>query len=163
MEGEGAGSPYDVLDGQHVELAANHSALVIALEHRFYGASAPTADMSVDNLGYLSSHQAIADIARFLNEFVPANYPNVTAVITFGGSYPGALSAWVRLRLPHLVWGAFSTSSPVEAIADFTGYNDVVSASLSSSLVGGSPACLTAVKAAFQVIDTAMRGSNSGE
>lgn len=27
VEGEGAGSPYDVLSGQHVELAANHSAL----------------------------------------------------------------------------------------------------------------------------------------
>ena len=34
VEGEGAGSPYDVLSGQHVELAATHDALVLALEHR---------------------------------------------------------------------------------------------------------------------------------
>lgn len=119
VEGEGAGSPYDVLSGQHVELAANHSALIIALEHRFYGASIPTSDMSNDNMKYLSSHQAIGDTARFLREYVTATYPNVTAVVTFGGSYPGALSGWLRFRLPHLVWGAFSTSSPVEAIADF--------------------------------------------
>ncbi len=34
VEGEGAGSPRSVLYGQHMELAANHSALVISLEHR---------------------------------------------------------------------------------------------------------------------------------
>ena len=48
-------------------------------------------------------------------------WPGVTQVVTFGGSYPGALSAWIRLRLPHLVSAAFSTSSPVEAVIDFTG------------------------------------------
>lgn len=30
------------MQGQHVELAANYSGLVIALEHRYYGASTPT-------------------------------------------------------------------------------------------------------------------------
>ena len=34
VEGEGSGSPRSVLYGQHMELAANHSALVISLEHR---------------------------------------------------------------------------------------------------------------------------------
>lgn len=34
VEGEGAGSPLDVVQGQHVELAANYSALIVALEHR---------------------------------------------------------------------------------------------------------------------------------
>lgn len=73
---------------------------MIALEHRFYGASIPTADLSTDSLSLLSSHQSIADISRFLVEYVAVAYPNVTAVVTFGGSYPGALSAWTRLRLP---------------------------------------------------------------
>lgn len=163
VEGEGAGSPYDVLSGQHVELAANHSALVIALEHRYYGASVPTGDMSVDNMGYLSSHQAVGDVARFLREYVAVQYPGVTAVITYGGSYPGALSGWLRFRLPQLVWGAFSTSSPIEAQADFQGYNNVVAASLSSPLVGGSAHCLANVKAAFAVVDTAMRGDTASK
>lgn len=35
-----------------------------------------------------------------------------------------------------------------------------MSASLSSPLVGGSDACLSAVKAGFAVVDTAMRGTN---
>lgn len=158
VEGEGAGSPYDVLSGQHVELAANHSALILAVEHRFYGASAPTDDLSTENLKYLSSHQAVGDVARFLREYVAAKY-NVTSVITFGGSYPGALSAWLRFRLPHLIYGAVSTSSPVEAQVDFQGYNNVVAASLSNTAVGGSDACLAAVKAGFAALDAAMRGT----
>lgn len=35
VEGEGTGSPYDVVLGQHVELAAQHGALIISLEHRW--------------------------------------------------------------------------------------------------------------------------------
>ena len=34
VEGEGSGSPIDVVLGQHVELAAQHGALIISLEHR---------------------------------------------------------------------------------------------------------------------------------
>ena len=66
IEGEGAGSPYSVLGGEHVALAAQYGALIVSLEHRYYGASIPTADLSTSNLRYLSSHQAIADIATFI-------------------------------------------------------------------------------------------------
>ena len=47
------------------------------------------SDMSVDNLQYLSSEQALADLAYFHN-FVSTNY-NVTGSkwVSFGGSYPG--------------------------------------------------------------------------
>ncbi len=41
---------------------------------RFYGESHPTEDMSVKNLAYLTSEQALADIANFVtamnNEYV---------------------------------------------------------------------------------------------
>jgi hypothetical protein len=47
------------------ELARLHGALVIALEHRFYGESHPVANMSTANLGLLSSEQALADVALF--------------------------------------------------------------------------------------------------
>ena len=46
-------------------LAEKHGALMLALEHRFYGESRPTADMSVASLGHLTSSQALADLARF--------------------------------------------------------------------------------------------------
>ena len=65
------------------------------------------------------------------------------------------------MRLPHLIDFAFSTSSPVEAKIDFTGYCDTVSDAVSSDLVGGSPACRTALASAFAAIDTELRGSDA--
>ena len=46
-------------------LAAETGALMVALEHRFFGESYPTPDMSDENLKYLTSNQALADLARF--------------------------------------------------------------------------------------------------
>jgi serine protease 16 len=163
IEGEGAGSPYSVVSGEHVSLAAQYGALIVSLEHRFYGASIPTADYSTSNMYYLSSHQAIADLAAFFTLYLKPTY-NLTVknkVVTYGGSYPGALSAWARLRLPHIVHTALSTSSPVEASIDFTGYNAVVANSLSYPLVGGSSQCLQAMTQAFQAIDAAFTGSDA--
>jgi len=164
LEGEATGSPYSVLSGQHVELAAVHGALIISLEHRFYGASQPSRDWTPASLARLSSHQAVGDVARFLRAHVGPTY-NVTfpatKVVTFGGSYPGALSAWVRLRLPHLVTAAVSTSSPVLASFDFAAYNAVVGRSLAQPLVGGSPACAASVAAAFAALDAALRAGGA--
>ena len=160
IEGEGAGSPFSVVSGEHVELAAEYGALLVALEHRYYGASIPTPDLSTPNMRFLSSHQALADIAAFYeNALRPAfNLTVRNKLVTFGGSYPGALSAWARLRLPHIVHAAVSTSSPVQASFDDVSYNDVVAASLAMPLIGGSPGCAAATAAAFRAMDAAFSG-----
>jgi hypothetical protein len=71
----------------------------------------------------------------------------------------GALSAWARLRLPHIIHTALSTSSPVQADFDFTGYNYVVGQSLGKASIGGSAACVASTTAAFAAIDAAFAGS----
>lgn len=43
--------------------------------------------------------------------------------IVFGGSYPGSLAAWMRVKYPFLVHGAMSASGPLLAEADFAGKN----------------------------------------
>lgn len=49
------------------------------------------------------------------------NLPPDTKWVAFGGSYPGSLAAWLRLKYPHLVHAAVSSSGPLLAKIDFKG------------------------------------------
>lgn len=42
-----------------------------------------------------------------------------------GGSYPGALAAWMRYKYPHIVDGALASSAVVKAIDDMWEYDRV--------------------------------------
>ena len=151
--GEGALSGYEVVSGENVELAQAHGALLFALEHRFYGGSQPTSDLSLENMGLLSSHQALADLATFVT-WANEEYgiPADAKWVTFGGSYPGALSAWARLKFPNLIHAAVASSGPVQAKLDFTGYHTVVAESLKLEEIGGSQLCYDRTRAAFQTV-----------
>lgn len=50
------------------DLAKENNALLMNVEHRFYGESYPTKDMSTKNLQYLSSQQGLADLARVITQ-----------------------------------------------------------------------------------------------
>jgi len=77
-------------------------------------------DLSTDNLVYLSSEQALADVAKFIIN-VHKEFKETSKVITFGGSYAGSLSAWMRLKYPEIVYAAVSSSAPLLAKVDFNG------------------------------------------
>ncbi|XP_002738015.1 thymus-specific serine protease-like [Saccoglossus kowalevskii] len=152
--GEGALGAYDVEEGEHVDLAKKYGALIFAVEHRFYGASINKDGLKLEYLQYLSSQQALADLASF-HRFATSKY-NITQSniwICFGGSYPGSLSAWFRLKYPHLVYGAIASSAPVRVVKNFEGYNQVVAASLADPVVKGSLKCSDNIAAAFKIID----------
>lgn len=79
-------------------------------------------DLSNDNLKYLSSEQALADLAFFITAMNKKyNLKENIKWIAFGGSYPGSLAAWLREKYPHLVHGAISSSGPLLAKVDFFG------------------------------------------
>jgi len=131
--GEGAISEKEVTG--HLMMssyAQTYHAMVVSVEHRFYGKSQPLVNLTTEHLRLLSSQQALADLANFIVS-LKAKYGVPDApVVTFGGSYPGALSAWFRMKYPHVTMGSVASSAPVFAALDFYGYMDVVDKSLAS-------------------------------
>ncbi|XP_050515091.1 putative serine protease K12H4.7 [Diabrotica virgifera virgifera] len=120
--GENEASSSWVTGGSWITYARQYKAILFELEHRYYGNSHPTVDLSTENLVYLTSQQALGDLAFFI-ETMNRQYnltPDVKWIV-FGCSYPGNLAAWMRLKHPDLVHGAVSTSAPLLAKLDFPG------------------------------------------
>merc|ERR1719242_2978591 len=141
--GEAEANPRWLDYGAWYKWAQENGAALFVLEHRFYGESKPTEDMSGENMKYLSSRQGLEDAARFISEMNRRH--NLTTWITFGGSYPGSLSAWMRLRFPHLVSGSVSSSGPLFAKLDFSEYLQVVMDALDTT----GPGCNVALEEAL--------------
>eukprot|EP00873_Tetraselmis_striata_P009752 jgi/Tetstr1/430016/TSEL_019877.t1 len=144
------------------ELAREHGALMLVLEHRYYGESFPVADMRPNKLRFLSSSQALADLAWFIS-WVSSSSPHLAAAdppltlpasaadsawVAFGGSYPGNLAAWLKIKYPHLLVGSVSSSAPVQAEYNFEQYAQVVGSALGDPELGGSTACFSRVEEA---------------
>uniref|UniRef100_UPI00398E61FE thymus-specific serine protease n=1 Tax=Pristiophorus japonicus TaxID=55135 RepID=UPI00398E61FE len=130
--GEGTANPAWMDYGAWLTFAEKLGALCLLIEHRFYGKSWPTMDLSISNLLYLRSDQALADIAHFRTKVDVKMNLTHNKWIAFGGSYPGSLAAWFRLKYPHLVYAAVASSAPVQAVVNFLEYLEVVNYSLES-------------------------------
>lgn len=108
------------------DLAKQHRAMLVNVEHRFYGESYPTRDMSTENLQYLSSQQALADLARIIDHVKTTMDTPTSPVITVGGSYPGNMAAWFKLKYPQVTVGSIASSAPLTAKTNFYEYMEVV-------------------------------------
>ncbi|KAM4694363.1 putative serine protease K12H4.7 [Discoglossus pictus] len=128
--GESTVNPAWMTTGTWMTYAKKLGALCLLLEHRFYGKSKPTEDLSTENLCFLSSNQALADIAHFQTEISKKLKLGNRKWVIFGGSYPGSLAAWYRLKYPHLAYAAVASSAPVNAKVNLLEYLEVVQASL---------------------------------
>ncbi|XP_076916489.1 putative serine protease EDA2 [Bidens hawaiensis] len=113
-------------------LAKKFGAAVVSLEHRYYGKSSPFKSLTTKNLKFLSSKQALFDLAAFRQFYqesinLKLNRTNVdNPWFVFGVSYPGALSAWFRLKFPHLTCGSLASSGVVLAVYNFTEFDQQV-------------------------------------
>lgn len=152
--GEGEATAKWMREGAWVHYAEHFGALCFQLEHRFYGKSHPTGDLSTANLAYLSSEQALADLANFVSAMkVKFNLAESQKWVAFGGSYPGSLAAWAREKYPHLIYGSISSSGPLLAEVDFKEYFEVVKASLASY----KPDCVEAVTRSFAQVEILLK------
>uniref|UniRef100_A0A665VQA6 Serine protease 16 n=1 Tax=Echeneis naucrates TaxID=173247 RepID=A0A665VQA6_ECHNA len=157
--GEGPIYKFDVLAGHHVDMAGEHGALLLAVEHRFYGDSINPDGLETENLADLSSQQALVSGPCRFQSF---NLSCRNIWISFGGSYSGALSAWFRGKFPHLVYAAVASSAPVKAKLDFSAYNDTLHRCVKLTL-GLFLQCLAAVRDAFSTVEAALMGGNTSQ
>jgi hypothetical protein len=153
----GEGPPLDgsvVVASPHcnvaVEWLEETKAIMFAVEHRYYGchnmSACPYKQSDQHPLQFLSSRQAIEDLAEF-HAFasIAYNLSEANKWVSFGGSYPGMLAGWFRVKHPELVHASVASSAPVKAILDMTGYNDVTTEAYTVESVGGSKECSSAI------------------
>jgi len=146
--GEGEASPTWLNYGVWYSIAQENKAAMFILEHRFYGQSRPTEDMSLENMKYLSSRQGLEDLATFMTSMSSTH--NITGPwVSFGGSYPGSMSAWLKLKYPHLLAGAVSSSGPLFAKMDYFEYLGVVRDALDTT----GPGCNEAITEALEEVE----------
>ena len=105
--------------------------------------------------------QALADLARFVQHItlfskgstdttstpplVVRAATSTSQVVTFGGSYPGALAAWFGLKYPQLIAGTVASSAPVYAEYDYQQYAEVVGTAMGHEGIGGSAQCVQVI------------------
>ncbi|EME38167.1 hypothetical protein DOTSEDRAFT_75982 [Dothistroma septosporum NZE10] len=109
-------------------LAEEIGAATIVLEHRYWGVSSPFADLTTENMRYLTLDNALKDMTYFANnvklpfaEHASSSAEDVPWVV-MGGSYSGALSAWLASVESGTFWAYHASSAPVEAVSDYWGY-----------------------------------------
>ena len=139
-------------------LAKRFEAYVLQPEHRFYGASQPLGSQNHSNhdlVGYLSPEQAMADVIRLVKHkqeelhCSPDRWAaSYCPVITVGGSYPGFLSAMLRLVYPDVVDISYASSAPLHLYAQEVNASDYYEF-VTDVTEEAAPGCAAATKAAL--------------
>lgn len=120
-------------------------ARMFMLEHRYYGDSQPFAELTTENLKYLSTEQALRDLVAFKQAMV-SKFGLSGPWVIVGGSYAGNLAAYARTRYPQEFAGALASSAPLWAKADFKEYDRKV-----AEWAGAS--CVSALNTALDEIE----------
>ncbi|TGJ78677.1 hypothetical protein E0Z10_g10096 [Xylaria hypoxylon] len=107
------------------------SGIGVVLENRFYGTSVPFNSSTTDELLYLATEQIIADFDVFARKAkLPGISNNINAPLTpwilYGGSYPGALSAFTIKTYPKTFYGAISSSGVIHGQLEYPQWYDPI-------------------------------------
>ncbi|TYI80501.1 hypothetical protein E1A91_D05G091700v1 [Gossypium mustelinum] len=144
--------------------APRFKALLVYIEHRFYGKSIPcgSREAALRNAsirGYFTSAQAIADYAAVILHIKKTFFAKNSPVIVIGGSYGGMLAAWFRLKYPHVALGALASSAPIlyfDELAPHVGYYAIVTKDFKET----SESCYETIRKSWDEIDKVASKSN---
>ncbi|KAK6150564.1 hypothetical protein DH2020_015496 [Rehmannia glutinosa] len=168
-------------------LAKKFGAVVVSLEHRYYGKSSPFQSLTTENLGYLSSKQALFDLAVFRQYYQASSNPILCTLSDWkiltrkvkkegkdkcvtvanlhmllfqafalsevslrscgrGHQILLSLSAWFRLKFPHLTCGSLASSAVVLAVYNFTDFDKQIGES-------AGPECKSVLQEITRLVD----------
>ena len=116
-----------IADSLYAHICRFHAAMLVAVEHRFYGTSIPQNWNSTKGLGLLTMQQAVTDLAVFRDKFqkqvISRHGYNENAWIVIGCGYAGALATWARSKYPRQFSGAWASSPPLQPVVDFPSHD----------------------------------------
>ncbi|KAK4286392.1 hypothetical protein QN277_002953 [Acacia crassicarpa] len=147
------------------ENAPQFNALIVYIEHRYYGKSIPfggsmkRAMKNANSRGYFNSAQAIADYAAVLLQLKERLSAQTSPIIVIGGSYGGMLASWFRLKYPHVALGALASSAPIlyfNGVAPQAGYYYIVTKDFKEA----SESCYQTIRKSWSEIDSVAKMPN---
>ena len=144
------------------DLAVRFGAAVVQPEHRFYGPYQPLGPRPsvADRLDVFTPRQAMEDALRLVTVHLRGpgmpldgcsplrSSPDYCPLVAVGASYPGFLSAMLRLVRGDVVDASYASSAPLLMYAqeaDDRAYYDIVTRAADRS----SPGCASAVRTAL--------------
>ncbi|GLJ47242.1 hypothetical protein SUGI_0997200 [Cryptomeria japonica] len=148
---------HDLDTGIFIDQAPNFKALVVYIEHRYYGTSMSfggkeAAYANASTKGYFTSTQALADYAAIIVDLKKTLKAENCPVVVFGETYGGMLAAWFRLKYPHLTTGALASSAPILHLDDTAPTNSSASV-VTKDFRDVSDVCYRRINESWDMID----------
>lgn len=126
-----------------VAIAKKNHAIIVSLEHRYYGDSQPyQGNLSTEQLKHLTTANALADLKNAIETLRSEQNMN-GRWITAGCSYGGTLAAYLKATSPELIVGSIAFSAPVKAATVWPGLDTFISKSMGQD-------CATKTKSALE-------------
>lgn len=139
---------------------AQFGAIAVSVEHRFYGESwvegkSLEETLSVDYLKHLTVQNALADTKAVIDHVAGLYSSSSGKVVSFGGSYSGALSAFLRMEYPDSIVASVSESGVVSAVSEFPGFDTAIDAAaqVSDKHPGGGDPCAAQLRGATAAME----------
>ncbi|KAF4627217.1 hypothetical protein G7Y89_g10938 [Cudoniella acicularis] len=158
LAGEGPIDGDTHLDASLIEhLMKEFNGIGIVLENRYYGTSCPFNTSSTDELLYLTTEQVIADFDVFAKDVKLPGVNNINAPTTpwilYGGSYPGALSAFTTKTYGETFYAGISSSGAIHGQLEYPQWYDPI------QLLAPQD-CVTSINNIVDKIDTLINSKN---